>query len=264
MDQRTQNEIVIVPGSDVVGSDEAKVGSVREVFPDYFVVEKGFFFPTDYYIPATAVASADDQTVYLNVTKDAALNQGWETPPTAAAVETATPGVTNRATVTDTAVTGATETAAASTQQLDTDETVRVPLAEEELTATTRPVEHGGVRVTKNVEETEQTLEVPVREEHVDVQRRVVDRAVAPGATPFQEGTIEVPVRSEAVDVAKRTRVGEEVEISKDVTERTQPVTDTVRRERAHVEDTTGTAHGADVPASDDSLIDKAKDRIDR
>lgn len=260
MDQRTQNEIVIVPGSDVVGSDEAKVGSVREVFPDYFVVEKGFFFPTDYYIPATAVASADDQTVYLNVTKDAALSQGWEIPPTTA---TATTPVTDTAPVTNTA-SAATWPATATTQDVGEHETIRVPLAEEELTATTRPVETGGVRVTKNVEETEQTLEVPVREEHVDVQRRVVDRAVAPGATPFQEGTIEVPVRSEAVDVAKRTRVGEEVEISKDVTERTQPVTDTVRRERAHVEDTTGTAHGADVPASDDSLIDKAKDRIDR
>ncbi len=34
-----------------------KVGTVAAVYPGYIVVEKGFFFPTDYYIPMSAVAS---------------------------------------------------------------------------------------------------------------------------------------------------------------------------------------------------------------
>ena len=38
-------------GDDVYGSDGDKVGTVAEVQPSYIVVEKGFFFPTDYYIP---------------------------------------------------------------------------------------------------------------------------------------------------------------------------------------------------------------------
>src|ERR671921_1171052 len=68
-------------GDDVYGSDGDKVGTVAEVQSGYLVVEKGFFFPTDYYIPMSAVASASDDQVSLNVAKDAALNSGWDTVP---------------------------------------------------------------------------------------------------------------------------------------------------------------------------------------
>src|SRR5215207_8615772 len=68
-------------GDDVYGSDGDKVGTVAEVQPSYIVVEKGFFFPTDYYIPMSAVSSASAGQVTLNVAKDAALNSGWDTVP---------------------------------------------------------------------------------------------------------------------------------------------------------------------------------------
>ena len=35
-------------GDEVYGSDGDKVGTVAEVQSGYIVVEKGFFFPTDY------------------------------------------------------------------------------------------------------------------------------------------------------------------------------------------------------------------------
>src|SRR5215212_4030476 len=70
-------------GDDVYGSDGEKVGTVAEAQSSYIVVEKGFFFPTDYYIPMSAVVSAGDGQVFLNVGKDAALNSGWETVPDA-------------------------------------------------------------------------------------------------------------------------------------------------------------------------------------
>src|SRR5215216_6250170 len=69
-------------GDEVYGSDGDKVGTVAAVYPGYIVVEKGFFFPTDYYIPMSAVASADNDQVYLNLAKDAALNSGWDAQPT--------------------------------------------------------------------------------------------------------------------------------------------------------------------------------------
>src|SRR5918993_4031903 len=68
-------------GDDVYGSDGDKVGTVAEVQSSYIVVEKGFFFPTDYYIPTSAIASAGDGQINLNVAKDAALNSGWDTVP---------------------------------------------------------------------------------------------------------------------------------------------------------------------------------------
>src|ERR671912_304034 len=83
-------------GDDVYGSDGDKVGTVAEVQSSYIVVEKGFFFPTDYYIPTSAVASAGDGQIYLNVAKDAALNSGWDTIPDTGTVltgvETSTAG----------------------------------------------------------------------------------------------------------------------------------------------------------------------------
>src|SRR3990170_1301338 len=70
----------ITSGMDVVGADGGKVGSVANVEGEYVVVSKGFFFPSDYYIPTSAISAVDDK-VYLNVTKDDALNQGWDTVP---------------------------------------------------------------------------------------------------------------------------------------------------------------------------------------
>jgi uncharacterized protein (TIGR02271 family) len=207
-------------GAEVFGADGDKVGKVISFTDRYFIVEKGFFFPTDYYIPTSAIASADADKIYLSLTKDEALNQGWDTEPLD--------------------YSGA-YTAGASTADYVTtgQESLRVPVHEEELTATTRPVERGEVQVTKEVITEEQTLNVPVTEERVRVDRRTVDREATPDDIAFEEGTISVPVRGEEVDVQKRARVTEEVEISKEAVQETEQVSGTVRKERVRIEDKT-------------------------
>src|SRR5687768_12211646 len=115
----------IITGAEVFGADGDKVGTVAAVYPGYIVVEKGFFFPTDYYIPMSAIASADNNQVYLNLAKDEALQSGWDAQPTD--LETASY---------DTAVTTGTA-----------DEEIRIPVMEEELTATVRSQEAGAVRI---------------------------------------------------------------------------------------------------------------------
>jgi uncharacterized protein (TIGR02271 family) len=227
---RTNQDWTITEGTDVVDSSGDKVGKVTAAHNDHVVVEKGFFFPTDYYIPSSAISNFDGDTVYLNVTKDQALNQSWDTAPTATTTTTDT--YTDRAAYTDTTT-------------VDDGETINVPVREEELTATRRQVERGAVRVEKDVVEEEQTLEVPVTEERVTVQRRTVDREATADDTAFAGGSIEVPVRGEEVDVQKRARVTEEVEIGKEAVERTERVSDTVRREEVRVDDaTTGSVTG--------------------
>src|SRR5919112_1468403 len=96
---RTSQEWTITEGTDVVDSSGDKVGKVTAVQNNYLVVEKGFFFPTDYYIPSSAIRTYDGDKVYLNVTKDEALNQGWDPQPTAT---TTTDTSTDRADYTDT------------------------------------------------------------------------------------------------------------------------------------------------------------------
>src|SRR5215210_4213612 len=220
-------------GAEVFGADGDKVGTVSEVYPGYIVVEKGFFFPTDYYIPASAIASASAGQVYLTTTKDAALNSGWDTVPdlqtTAAAGTLGTAAATA-----DTW----TESDRMATVRVAGDEEIRVPVMEEELTATVRPQEAGAVRIEKDVVTEEQTLEVPVTEERVRVERRVVDRPVsAADAGAFEETVIDVPLRSETVDVQKQARVTGEVVVSKEAEQRTEQVSGTVRREEVFVDE---------------------------
>src|SRR5215207_9612102 len=125
-------------GDDVYGSDGDKVGTVAEVQPSYIVVEKGFFFPTDYYIPTSAIASASGGQVYLNVAKDAALNSGWDTVPDAGTVLTD---------VTATGNTRATRQAEVGAYEVAAEDELRIPVMEEELTATVREQEAGAVRI---------------------------------------------------------------------------------------------------------------------
>jgi len=70
-------------GANVIGACGHKVGEVVAVRDDHVVVEKGFFMPTDFYIPKSAIQKNDDHGLYLNVTKDQALHYGWDVDPSA-------------------------------------------------------------------------------------------------------------------------------------------------------------------------------------
>jgi uncharacterized protein (TIGR02271 family) len=229
-------------GDDVYGSDGDKVGTVAEVQSSYIVVEKGFFFPTDYYIPLSAVSSASGGQISLNVPRDAALNSGWDTVPDVVPTGMTDSGAVFtdgdiRSTDRDVVDVGVGDRMTASTQVADTDE-IRIPVYEEELTATVREQEAGAVRIEKDVVAEERTLEVPVTEERVRVERRVVDRAATGAdAGAFEETVIEVPLRTETVEVQKQARVAEEVVVSKEAVQRTERVTDTVRREEVIVDE---------------------------
>jgi len=268
---RTVQQWQIPEGTDVVGADGDKVGKVVAAETSYIVVEKGFFFPTDYYIPTSAINNFDGDKVYLTVTKDEALNQGWDqqltTDPLDTTYDSTYAGSAGTGTafegdrlagVTPTGLADDVDMAATDTTLRDrgvyndtmraatgvTDgETLRVPVHEEELTATKRSVERGQVRVDKRVVEEDRTIDVPISEERVTITRRAVDREAGVDDLAFQEDTIEIPLRSEEVDVQKRDRVVEEIDIAKDTVQRTKRVADTVRREEVNVDEaTTGAA----------------------
>jgi uncharacterized protein (TIGR02271 family) len=113
-----------------------------------------------------------------------------------------------------------------------------VPVHEEELIATKRPVEAGAVRIEKDVVTEERTISVPVTEERVRVSRVEADRDTpVADANAFEEGVIEVPIRSEEVDLVKQTRVTGEVVVEKEAVQRTEQVGGTVRREEVRVDD---------------------------
>jgi uncharacterized protein (TIGR02271 family) len=115
-----------------------------------------------------------------------------------------------------------------------------IPIAEEELHVGKREVGHGRVRIQSRVVEQPVSEQVNLREEHIEVERRPVSGTTQAGTIsgdPFQERTIEVEERGEEAVVSKEARVVEEVVVRKDVEQRTETVSDTVRRTEVDMED---------------------------
>jgi uncharacterized protein (TIGR02271 family) len=118
-----------------------------------------------------------------------------------------------------------------------------IPVVEEELHVGKRAVERGKVRIHSHVVERPVSEQVSLREERVSVERRPAEggaRTGAAGEDLFRERTIEMDERSEEAVVSKEARVKEELVVRKDVDERTENVSDTVRRTEVEVDDERG------------------------
>ena len=231
---QSQYDMVAV-GDDVFGSDGEKVGRIAELYPGYLTVEKGFFFPSDYFIPRQAIQSVQGNEVYLNVTKDAALHSGWDQVPTNTELLGADV-LSNDDVVLDTTPAAGYQTATRIGDE-EQDE-IHIPLAAEELTATVQPMETGAVHIEKRVVSEDRVLEVPVTEEHIRVERRVIDRPVDAADTgTFEQLVVDVPLYEESVEVQKRARVAEEVVVTKEAVQHTERVKDTVRHEEVFIDD---------------------------
>ncbi len=119
----------------------------------------------------------------------------------------------------------------------DTEEGRRMQLREEQLQVYKQPVQMGEVRLGKEVLTEQKTINVPVTHEEVYVERRAGSGEVSD--SPVGEGeTLRVPVSAEQVNVSKQTVETGEVAIGKRQVQETKQVSDTVRREEAHIERT--------------------------
>ena len=124
----------------------------------------------------------------------------------------------------------------------------RIPVVEERLSVGKREAAHGRVHVRSHVVETPVQERVTLREEHVSIERRPVAPPTAAGDDAFRERTIEATESAEEAVVAKEARVTEEVMVRKHAEERTETVSDTVRRTEVEVEDGRGRPEGTPRP----------------
>ena len=117
-----------------------------------------------------------------------------------------------------------------------------IPVVQERLRVGKREVNRGGVRVRSYVVEEPIEEQVNLREERVDVERHPVGQRVRPGAADdlLRDRTIEMTESAEEAVVSKDAEVTEEVVVRKFEGERTEGVSDTVRRTEIDVEDTRG------------------------
>ncbi|HEY0442865.1 MAG TPA: YsnF/AvaK domain-containing protein [Candidatus Limnocylindrales bacterium] len=236
----------VQPGWKAIDNQGDKIGQIEEVGPNYLLLTKGLIFVKDVYVPFDAVNGADPdaQEVQLNVAKGEIDNQGWDD----------IPGGSNGASGgSDVRSESASGFGGGSTsgQTVESGDTMRVPVHEEQLRAETRREQAGEVAVGKNVVEERREMDVPVSRDEVQVTRHAVDRPSEGDETAFGDGgTIRVPVTAEQVQVTKEPRVVEEIEISKRPVTQTQRVSDTVKREEVNVDDSGNVLTGAGASRS--------------
>lgn len=148
--------------------------------------------------------------------------------------------------------TGAMATGATAANMLNTDvttdrmttndDTVSVPIIEENISVGKQMVETGGVRLRSRIVERPVEESVRLREERVLVQRNPVNRAATDADFgTFKEGDVEMIEHAERAVIAKEARVVEEVTLGKEATERDETISDTVRRTEVDVENIGGT-----------------------
>ena len=127
-------------------------------------------------------------------------------------------------------------TTAVTTKTATDQDTVEVPLTEEQVRVGKRTVDAGQVRLRKIVRTEVVNQPVEVRREDVVVERVAAGEVRAGTATgDFKEETIDVPLSREEVVVAKDAQVTGAVRLRKTAESETQNVSETVRKEDVEV-----------------------------
>ncbi len=230
-------------GMIVRSSDGQKLGKVIRCGADEFVIEKGFFFPKDY-IARYDQASVSGDEVLLSMPASSLREVGEkEERSEETSREQSASGL---GTQTGTYATGESgipveererRAREASHISQGASRDVRVPVAEEELTAEKHERQAGEVKVRKDVTTEHRKIDVPVTKEEVHVERTPVQGGEARGQEArFQKDEIRVPVREEEVEIKKRPVVKEEVRVSKTPRQEERRAEGDVRREEVKIE----------------------------
>lgn len=212
-----------------------KIGTLHTYDPQagYITVQKGFLFHTELCIPLSAVQeTAADGTVRLNLFKDDLAGDRYATPPVGETVSDDAYG--QRTTVAETAETVTTPTR----RHAQTDDTLNVPVYEEELIVGKQREQIGDVHLHKDVVTEQQSVPVTLHHEQVTVERVPFTGQVSQDTLDhaFQNASVEVPVMGEEAVVGKESHVVEEVRLHKNAVTEQQQVTDTVRKEHVVVD----------------------------
>lgn len=208
-----------------------------------FIIEKGVFFPKDYLLRYEYISDLrGDELIYalddLRIAERATTAAQRPVAAVSAASVGAIPVPAAAAPLRagDGALRGRHLPA-----DLDTDQEIRLPLRDEEITIQKVNRETGRVRIHKSIRTEERHITVPVRREEVVVEHLAASpiRGAETLDEDFEEGTIDVTVHEEEVHVSKRPVIREELRVRKVSHEEQRDAAATLRHEEVHVEDTT-------------------------
>ena len=117
-----------------------------------------------------------------------------------------------------------------------------IPVIEEQLTVDKRVVEKGRVRISKKVRETDETVNIPLVQENVQVERVPINQFIAEPPPPVRyEGNVMIiPVLREVVIVEKRLVLVEELRVTKQQTQTQETQKIRLRKEEVNVKRVSG------------------------
>jgi len=207
----------IMAGAEVFGSDNEKIGTVADVGSNYFLVQKGFLFIKDLYLPTRTIARMDGERIYLNVPKHEAEQMAAEQLPaegdawygTGTAMGKGTGMGTGTGYTTDTAntTTRTTEYTTPVVNTTTTDRTMNTGMTGRttDTTMNTGATMNTG-RTTDRVAREGENISVPVVEEELRAGVREVEggRARIVKDVVSEQQSIDVPVQREEVYVTER------------------------------------------------------------
>lgn len=117
-----------------------------------------------------------------------------------------------------------------------------IPVMEEQLIVDKRVVEKGRVRISKKVRETDETVNIPLVQENVQVERVPINQFIAEAPPPVRyEGNVMIiPVLREVVIVEKRLVLVEELRVTKQQTQTQETQKIRLRKEEVNVKRVSG------------------------
>lgn len=118
------------------------------------------------------------------------------------------------------------------------DEDQEIQLRAERLVVKKQRVRHGEARVRKEIVTEVKSIDVPVSHEELVIDRFAVTGNGEVEGEPIADETIRIPLTEEHVNVTKETVVREEVEFGKRRVDDVEHISDTVRHEELHVDNT--------------------------
>jgi uncharacterized protein (TIGR02271 family) len=232
--------------------DGAKLGKVVSCRSDGFIIEKGMFLPKATLFQYDDIAEMRGDDVYLAHERAQLSDASWWNKREQAhasrmsrvSEETKRTAEEAKSTISEKAA-GPHAGPADLTSRGQADisgkalEEIRMPLAEEEVSAEKHTRDIGEVRVHKRVVVKQKQITIPVMHEEVRIERVPVDATTARPSTEgtFVESTVAIPLHDEEVEIHKRAVVREEVRVTKQTFQEEKTATTEVRREEVDIEE---------------------------
>jgi uncharacterized protein (TIGR02271 family) len=196
----------LMQGMKVRSRDGANLGKIVRIEGEHFLVEKGFFFPKDYEIPISLVSDVRDGEAWLASSSAELQGTGTAAPVTGAGtmagehderMQLSEEELEARKRVRDAGEVEIRKEVTTEHRQID------VPITKEEVHVERAPV--SGERAPEGEAFREETIRVPVREEEIEVTKkpRVREEVRVSKTARQEERRVEGEVRHEEARVEK-------------------------------------------------------------